>query len=264
MKASQQEAALAFVHDVQLPDPEPVGFVSFDVEETLSLAEARAAVVGSNVVSFVRGVTEERRRLVVQSSLLAQLVAGSQVADAGDVFGWYDAYLGVLGKLGWAIQDRGFDTYAEHADGLEAHEAIAKVAAVLLAPNPAALAVVLSTINALKAASGDSAWFRIFSRESQQAHSARFQVSLVHEGEAEDFLVTLMAFGVEAESSVTQVAFFKFKASRATLKYRSAQVTVGVGPQVAEAIARKVADYQNSYIATLPELPPLPATAPAA
>ncbi|SCY62116.1 hypothetical protein SAMN05216420_11072 [Nitrosospira sp. Nl5] len=77
--------------------------------------------------------------------MLAQLAANKKVPDKTHVIDWYNAYFDVLENIGWVIQDRRFSSYKEHADGLEAHEAI-KVATVLLGPAPTALALVVSTL----------------------------------------------------------------------------------------------------------------------
>lgn len=255
MDRNAKEDALAFIDTVALPPAPPTfrsmrdrGARSVDAE----VEQKRAALVGSDIVSFVDGVTPERRRLVVQSSLLAQLAAKKKVQDPSRVFDWYHAYLGVLGNIGWAIQDTSFRNYSSFAEGFDAHEAIAKAATALLGGGPA-LAAVLATVDALRTAGGGNPWFTLFHRESQQASAAHFQVSLVHPGEADAFLVSLMAFVITAQQGLTQVAFFRFDTRQASLDLLSAQVTVGVEPgsAVADAIAARVANYQAEYVQAL-------------
>ncbi len=45
------------------------------VDLVFDAAKSQAAVVGSDIVSFVKGVSAERREAIVNSSMLAQLVA---------------------------------------------------------------------------------------------------------------------------------------------------------------------------------------------
>jgi len=164
-------------------------------------AKEQAAVVGSDVIAFATGITPEQRGDVVNATLLAQLVAKRRVPEPKtlpDLISWYEHYFDVLSRVGFAIQDRGFAEYVEKSDTFEAHEAILEVAATLLAGAPAALAVVKRTLEALQKMSADSPWITLFHRESQSANTARFQVSLVNADEASPFLVSLVAFGLQA------------------------------------------------------------------
>ena len=86
------DSARSFVAEVRLPRakrtrdgaaaPIPITDQIFDT------AKNQAAVVGSEVVSFVSGVTAERRDAIVNSSLLAQLVAKQKVSDPDRIYDW--------------------------------------------------------------------------------------------------------------------------------------------------------------------------------
>ena len=65
--------------------------------------------------------------------------------------------------------------------------------AVALGLAPAALAIIVSTVNALKGMNPDSSWLTIFSRESQKAKIARFQIGLVEQQEAGDISINYPA-----------------------------------------------------------------------
>jgi len=226
------------------------------VELNFEQVKNQAAVVGSDIVSFVKGVTPERREDIVNCSLLAQLAAKKQVSDPARIYDWYNAYFDVLTNIGWSVQDRGFATYSETSDNFQAHEAILKVAAILLGPAATTLAVVQATLDAFKSMSADSPWLTIFNRESQSAQTARFQVTLAEQGEDNQFLVSLMAFGIEAQASLTQVLFFKFKSSETSLKHYSGKVTINpqVLANVRDLIKNKIAAHASDYIRALPDL----------
>lgn len=213
----------------------------------------QAAVVGSEVVSFVKGVSAERRQDIVNCALLAQLAANHRVQDKTRIFEWYDAYFEVLTNLGWVLQDKGFSSYEEKADGLQAHEAILKVAGVLLGAAPTALAIVTSTIEAMKEMDKGNPWITIFDRESKSAKTARFQIALAEEGSSGQFMVTLMAFGLEAESTLTQVLFFKIRSDKVSFKHCSGKVTINemVLAGVREKIQAKLIGRTGGYIDSL-------------
>jgi hypothetical protein len=213
----------------------------------------QAAVVGSEVVSFVKGVSAERRQDIVNCALLAQLAANRKVQDKTRIFEWYEAYFDVLTNLGWVLQDKGFSSYEGKADGLEAHEAILKVAGVLLGASPTALAIVTSTIEAMKEMDKDNPWITIFDRESKSAKSARFQIALAEEDAAGQFMVTLMAFGLEAESTLTQVLFFRIRSDKVSFKHCSGKVTINevVLAGVREKIQAKLVGRTGGYVDAL-------------
>ena len=229
-----------FLDQLALPAFTQSGFEG--VEETPSIdfdeLKNQATVVGSEIVSFVKGVSAARRQDIVNSALLAQLAADHKVKDRSKIFEWYDAYFDVLTNLGWVIQDNSFASYEKEAEGLEAHEAILKVATVLLGAAPTALAVVTSTIEAMKSMDQNSPWITIFDRESRKAETARFQIALAEEDEQGQFLVSMMAFGLKADSTLTQVLFFKIRSDKMSFKHCSSKVTIN--DEVLDGIREKV------------------------
>jgi hypothetical protein len=251
--------AKEFVTSVELPDPPPLNLnVSKDIFD-YDTAKQQAVVVGADVIAFVKGVTPEQRNDIVNASLLAQLVAKKKVAKPSTltaVKDWYDEYFDVLSRIGFAIQDKGFVEYREASDSFEAHEAILEVATALLAGTPGAVALVKTTLAALQKMSSNSPWITLFNRESQSANTARFQVSLVNEDENGSLLVLLIAFGLEARTTLTQVLFFKFHTNDVTLHHHSGKVTINAQllAGVRDQIAGKLVAYMSDYIKGLPDL----------
>ena len=212
--------------------------------------KTQAMVVGSEVVSFVRGISAERRQDIINAALFAQLAADHKVKDRNEVFAWYDVYFEVLGKIGWVIQDAGFNSYEEEADGLEAHEAILKVAAVALGPASTALQLVTTTVEAMKSMDADNPWITIFDRESRSAECARFQIALAEEDAEGQFMVSTLAFALRAEASITQILFFKIRKSRMSFKNRTGRATINedVLASVRESIKIKLAERIKDYV----------------
>lgn len=255
--------AREFVTVATLPEAPPLDRkVAKSPAAAFTAAKDQAAVVGSELISFVRGVSAERRQDVVNAALLAQLVAKTKVPhpkSIAEIEAWYEAYFDALANIGFAIQDKGFARYSESGEGFEVHEAILEVAGAVLAGSPAALALVKTTLGALQKMSTDSSWITLFNRESQSARTAHFQVSLVEEDEHAGFLVSLFAFGLEANANLTQVLFFKFHSNDVTLYHQSGKVTINdqVLTSVRGAIAGKLIAYAADYIQALPDLGPV-------
>ena len=248
-------SARHFLDHLALPALSRGGFEAVETKPQVELdaMKNQALVVGSEVVSFVNGVSAERRQDIINCALLAQLAADHTVTDRENVFEWYETYFSVLTNLGWVIQDKGFASYEEKADGLEAHEAILKVAAVLLGGAPTALAIVTSTIEAMKSMEKDNPWITIFDRESRTARTARFQIALAENDAAGQFMVSLMAFGLRADSTITQVLFFKIRSTSATFKHCSGKVTINedVLTGIREKIRIKLLGRTGEYIDSL-------------
>lgn len=247
--------ARSFVRTTDLPEPprkvhgQPRAASTFDFDA----AREQAAVVGSDVIAFVKGITPEQRADLVNATLLAQLVAKKKVPAPRDLKGllaWFDQYFDVLSNVGFVIQEKGFAEYTEGSESFEAHQAILDVAKVVLAGAPGALAVVTRTLESLEKLSADSPWITLFHRESRSANTARFQVSLVDAAEDAGLLVSLMAFGVVARATVTQVLFFKFRKNEATLHHHSGKVTINsaVLTGVRQDIATKLAAFTDDFV----------------
>ena len=249
--------ALAFVRTAELPAvpkgrPVLEEVAAFDFNK----AKDQAMVVGSDIVSFVKGVTEERRRDITNSALLAQLVANKKVPKNTNVLAWYDAYFDALTKIGWVVQSKQFVTHKEKSENFSAHEAILAVATTLLGPGATALAVIKTTLNALQSLDKNSPWITLFNQESQHASSARFQVMLAEQEESGQFLVTLMAFALTAKAKVTQVLLIKFRSNEVELKHSSGKVTINTAVlnAIREPVEQKLGNLATAFVKGLPDL----------
>jgi hypothetical protein len=139
------------------------------------------------------------------------------VPDRSKIYDWYAAYFVVLEQVGLVVQSRQFATY-------QASRRMKRCSAwrpTLLGEAPAAVAVVKATLDALKTMSADSPWMTIFNRKSQSGQAAHFQVALAERDDKGQFLVNLMAFGLQARSTLTQILFFKIQTSEDVIKSHS-------------------------------------------
>ena len=88
------DAARAFVRGVELPEPWPATLgTAAEAAFDFDAARQQAAVVGSDVIAFVKEITPEQRKDVVNAALLAQLVAKKAFPDPQnlqDVLAWFD------------------------------------------------------------------------------------------------------------------------------------------------------------------------------
>lgn len=254
--AFNKERAMEFVKAVDLTGV-PRAIVSMDAAteagEVFDKAKNQGQVIGSGLFSFAKGVDDKVREAISDSALLAQLVANKHFSAETQPLEWFKSYSDVLQNVGWTLQEGGWTDYSTTGKAAEVHEKILEVLAVALGPAPAALAIITATVNALKGMKPDSSWLTIFSRESQKAKIARFQIGLVEKEEAGDVFVSLLACLIEAKNDITQVLFFKFKDAKASFRANSAKVSINhaslidLGP----AIRSKVRAYQTDYLSTV-------------
>jgi hypothetical protein len=244
-------SASEFVRAVELPLAPPSD--ALNAEEALEAGKTNATVVGSDVISFTSEVRPEMRQAIIDSALLAQLAATRKVADAAKIYDWYDAYFDVLKNVGWTVQDHGFAEFTETANDIQAHQAVLDIVAGLLGPGSTALSLVKTALDSLKRAQENEPFFVIFNRETRHANSARFQVS-VAEGDATGHLVTLVAFGMKASSTLTHVLFVKVRSSDVEIKHQSGKASINaeVLQAVHPLIQSRILAHQRSFIVDLP------------
>ena len=248
-------AARSFVSSLQLPLPR-MGATTTPTVFDFDAAKAQAMVVGSEVVSFVQGVAPEQRADIINAALLAQLRANKVVPEpAGikDLRTWYQQYFEVLSNVGFVTQQTNMQKYEVNAGGFQAHEAVLEVAATLLTGAPTALAVLTSTVQALKKMDESSAWLTIFNRESRSANTAHFQVSTVDRDATGDLFIAMMAFGLEATSRITQVLFFKFHKTDTKIENNAGKATINATVLAAlrPVISQKLIAHAGDYLSKL-------------
>jgi hypothetical protein len=251
MELPEIGGVLAFIKDVELPDPPRRR--NRAVPDDPASTNDQAIVVGSSIVSFVNGVAPEHRSAIMNCSLLAQLAANRKVPDRAQTMEWYNAYFDILSQLGWVIQDRRFSRHVHAGDDFEAHKAILSVAATVLGGTLGALAVVESTLDAMKEMS-DGVWVTIFQKQSQSANTARFQVTVAEPAAGSGVVISMMAFELDARNSLTQILFFKFRSADVELRHAATRMAIdgNLLTSVAPVVAQRVIPYVNALIENIP------------
>ena len=246
-----------FVTSLDLPAPR-FGATGLSLSPPLDFDAARdqAMVVGSEVVSFVQGITAEQRSDIVNSALLAQLRAKKIVPEPRsleEVRDWYREYFDVLGNIGFVTQQTSLQHYKTSGEGFEAHEAVLDVAATLLAGAPTALALVASPVKALQKMDAGNPWVTIFNRESRSANTAHFQVSTVDRDPNGELFVALTAFALEASQRVTQVLFFKFRENDVRIENHAGKASINAAllAGLRAQISQKLLAHSNDYLSKL-------------
>ena len=219
-------------------------------------AKKQSQVVGSSLFSFAPGVGASMREAISDSALFAQLVANKLVPAEDQPLEWFKAYSTALENIGWTLQENGWTDYTREGTEVEVNKQVLAVMTVALGPAPAALAIVTATITALGKMRPGSSWLTIFSRESQKAKIARFQIGLVESNDSGDTFVSLIACLIEADSLITQALFFKWKNANARFRANTAKVSLNVASlkDLGVAIRAKTRVYQHDYVSSVLDL----------
>jgi dUTPase len=251
------DQARTFVGGLDLPAPR-FGATGIALAPPVDFDAARdqAMVVGSEIVSFVHGITAEQRSDIVNCALLAQLRAkkvAPEPRSLAEVRDWYREYFDVLGNIGFVPQQTNLQQYETQADGFEAHQAVLDVAATLLGGAPTALALVASTVKALRKMDAGNPWITIFNRESRSANTAHFQVSTVDRDPNGELFVALTAFALEARQRITQVLFFKFRENDVKIENHAGKASINAAllAGLRAQISQKLLAHSNDYLSTL-------------
>jgi hypothetical protein len=255
---NQKAQALQFVRGVRLPQvlrlrTRSANTEAKNTELKFDSSSVQAAVVGSDLVSFGKGVPVSIRHDVINCSLLAQLAANREVRERGNLEDWYNTYFDTLANIGWLIQERGFAQYHREGNDFEANKAILLIAATLFGGASTALAVINSTLHAMESvASGP--WLTIFKRESQHDNVGRFQITVAEANGPNDVMLGLMAFELVAKAELDQLLFFKLLSSEVILRHSSGRVTINkdIMETVSGDIHERLKAYTTSFVAELP------------
>lgn len=224
-----------------------------DTTPSFDQNQNQAVVVGSGVLTLARGVSADRRAAIMNALLLAQLVLKQKQVDPKNVTEWYRAYCAVLANLGWTIETKTDTQTVQGSTEFEAHQAILQVASLLLGPGTTALALVATTLNAMASVDASTPWIKIFSRETNRANASNFQMALVEQTPDGQSGVSLMAFSLEATTTLDQVLFFKAHVSAVEFVCTSSTATINgdVLDTIADDLRKKVLKYSTDYVSQL-------------
>ncbi|WP_353474425.1 hypothetical protein PVT71_20980 [Salipiger sp. H15] len=241
--------ALAFVESVEIPGP-PGGFEAAESDMNppdFGAAGEQSVAIGSQIAGFAESVPADLRRFIADAFLLAQLAATKAIESGGTGAQWYDTYVATLGKVGWTAESADRSMRVVAGGSAEVHKEILSVLALVLGPGAAAAASVIAVLKGLDNMDRQTPWITLFQRRSQRANANQFQISTasVEQGVP---VVRLVGFDLDASRSVTQVLFFRFGQSDATLRQFSQTMSVdeplfrAAGPKIAERLGAHVGE----------------------
>jgi hypothetical protein len=211
----------------------------------------QAVTVGSQIAGFAANVPADIRPQISNSFLLAQLAANRDIQDnGGGTKEWYEKYVEVLTKIGWLLEDKQESMRQVSSSDLNLHKEVIPLLVTVLGTSLPAAVVVTSVLKSLSEMNKNQPWITLFDRESQRASANQFQVSYASVDEKGFPRISLVCFVLDASRSVTQVLFFKFSATNATISHFGAEL--GINPTVfdrsIQVVENRITDYVANYV----------------
>ena len=213
---------------------------------------AQAVVAGSGLIFSEEGVSKQVKEDLLTCTLFAQFAAQSKVSSPTKVVEWYKAYFEALRNLGWAMSSQDFREHVESGKTVVVHKAIMGVLAAVLGPAATALVVIKSVLDGLEEVGSDNGWLTFFDRQSVKATVAKFQVVTAQPAKEGQINIGLVGFELRAETTITQVLFFKSAKSKVHLRFAGGSATIfepvlaGVRTSLQQKLAAVTADFVDS------------------
>ena len=246
-----QNGILEYLRDLGLERPRE----RFDVRSTKSPAKPetikedmeQAFISDKSVVSFAANVKDQNRKDILNSTLLAQLAANKKSPIETDITAWYKAYVEVLEKIGWVVQNKEIHKFEAKADVFEVENVIIDILTASFGANY--IAIIKKTLDSLKKLtnSGDGR-IKVFDRNTRASNKGCFQLAAATE-EKNAVAMNIGAFMLSSTNKVTSVLFIKFASDKTTLQYASTGVTLNepvyanARKLVLEKLSQDVIDY---------------------
>jgi len=247
------EHAKQFLANASLPMKPDISLAAADGMgmPQLQTAKQQSLVVGSNVVSFTKGVEADVRQAITDSSLFAQLAGAKAVGTNTDPLVFFDAYFSNLVAIGWVIQAKETAEFTYKGDAFDVHEAIIGVITAFLSPIAGAAAAVLAVLNGLHKMNEDAPFITLFNKQSRKGEIGRFQFTYVYPDPDHGLMAEAMAFSLKADNTLTQVLFFKLQKGQTSLRRSTGSLSIDADAMktLQPKLASRMADYRKIYIA---------------
>jgi hypothetical protein len=243
-----------FLSSLQIPsyDDIPVPRSARSGIESDDEQKPAAYVDNQSLISFAAGVTGQNRKDVLNSTLLAQMVADHYVPDPEQMDVWYQKYEEVLRNIGWAIEKKEFSNFDSGHTAFEMQSAILDVLGTLVGANQ--LAMLTKTLDAIKKLGDSDGRIQIFERDVKEVQKGNFQIGMAEEVGG---LVSMGmgAFMLKTKDEVNRVLFINTGKDRTSLKYYALKCTLhtDIYALVRNDILTKLGKAPIAFISKLPD-----------
>lgn len=207
-----------------------------------------AFVDAGSAVSFVSGLTPERQRDVLNSTLLAQLAANKKYDREKATEQWYGFYREVLENLGWVVGNFGFKRFEASGTSVRMDKAALEVIKAIATGNE--LLVLTSTLDALDKANPDSDQIRLFEGNSSSGEDGNFQLATATQDDSGNVSMALGAFYFKADEHRGRFLFWSWSTNSINFYFSTQRVVLNeeIYRTVRQAVVAKLGDHAQTFV----------------
>ncbi|TAX01974.1 hypothetical protein ELI07_32830 (plasmid) [Rhizobium leguminosarum] len=189
----------------------------------------QAVTIGSQMAEFSSTVPQSIRPAISNALLLGQLAADKATAGNSDPAAYFDAFNGVMKKIGWQVTASGLTQQSLSDSNAALHTAIIPIVTAIFGPGAAASSIIMAVLKGLQSVDQDAPWITVFQKKSTKVRSANFGLSYVDGGAGGGATLKAAYFALQASHNLTQVLLFKFISSDGIMK--SGQCQMSLSPE---------------------------------
>ena len=208
---------------------------------------ATANVDQGSLLSFVAGVTKQRREDVLDSTLLAQLAASAVYDRYTAADAWYKKYIEVLERAcSWVAQEFAFSRYSISGDTFTINDVVLKILEAIASRDEKK--AVAETLAALKALNDKDNRVVLFDHSAQKSGNGNFQISTCAEA-PEGIAMKMAAFHFTAQQQETRFLWFRYASSSTQIFTANQAMTLNEREyaknrkKIQEKLGQKVVEY---------------------
>ncbi len=216
-----------------------------------SSADATAFVNKSSILIFDQNVSAQQQEDVLNSTLLAQLVADHKYSGQSNSKDWYLTYSDILKNIGWDFDGFTFDQFKSNGKEVCVNEAVMNFLESLLSEN--ALVIAKGAISALKGLGNpNKAAASIFNQSHNQQTSGQFQFgNVTKSGDAVE--LKLGAFYYTSNKKSDDILWVKYANDQVSVFGATAGIILDaeIYEEIRSAIVEKLGSHAKNSIAKL-------------
>jgi hypothetical protein len=184
-------------------------------------------LVGSQLMTFTKEVTEERRAAAINSCLLAQLQAtklhpNPDTPEAARA--WHATFINTLTNIGWSLQSGVTATHRQVNVGVQVDKVLIDLLGVFMGGG-AALALITKVLEKLAAARKDDPFITLYESRTVQEDVVEFGAGLAS-GTNAGFMLSVVECAIKVRSAQHQILVFKWNADSAEVDGRRFDLSV--------------------------------------
>lgn len=214
--------------------------------------QPEAYINNKSLTSFAANVSGQNRQDLLNSTLLAQLVADYCHPESFNIKLWYLKYVDVLKNIGWTLSAKEFATFETSGSVFEMDAAVLQILSAAIGGGY--LNILTQTIDSFKSLSDSDNKIKAFEKNTHNLNKGTFQLALAVEDNGIVSL-SLGAFQLSTSEEIKQIVFFKSSKDNTEMKYLTDTATLNndVFSLVRNDIQAKLGNKAQSFISKLPD-----------